>query len=362
MTISLPAPAEQPGADDEDVTRLILGWLMAQQSVHTRRAYAKDIDPALVPLADLAPKEQSRPAVLAPRIPRVPPWRQWCRMAGADPVTGVTRNHVNLYARAMEAAGLSPSTRARKLAAISSWYGWLAEEGRIEMNPAAHVKRPKVDRRTSMTPGLTKEQAVALLTAADRARGPQRLRWSALIATLLYSAARISEATGADIEDLGMSEGHRVLWVTRKGGERAALVLAPPVTERIDAYLASREDVDKLPALPGEPGMPKPRRVLFMADTGARLEEPNVWHLVRRFANEAGLPPELVSRIGPHALRHTAITFALKHAQLQDVQDMAGHSSADTTQRYNHARQRLDRSPAYAVAAYLASADEEVPT
>ena len=251
---------------------------------------------------------------------------------------------------------LAASTAARKLSSVSSWYKWLVRNGHASKNPADYVSRPEVDRGTSMTPGLTKEQALALLAAADNARGPQRLRTAALIATLLFSGARLAEATGADIADLGMSEGHRVLWVTRKGGKRQGLVLTAPVAERIDAYLASREDVESLPAVPGEPGVPKPRRVLFIAESGSRLKRGDMWYLIRRLGKTAGLPPELVSHICPHALRHTAITIALREGvPLHDVQDMAGHVSADTTQRYNHARHRLDRSPAYAIAAYLAS-------
>lgn len=360
MTISLPAPAELPGTDDEDVTRLLLCWLMAQQSVHTRRAYARDTDPALAPLAEIPPREpRAGPAVLTPRIPRIPPWRQWCRIARVSPVTGITRNHVNLYARAMEAANLSPSTRARKLSAISSWYGWLIEEDRIQTNPAAHVNRPKVDRDTSMTPGLTREQAVAIQAVADAGQGSQRLRASAMMAVMLLTAARTSEIVLADIEDLGTNRGHRVLWVTRKGGKRQALALPVAVTNRLDAYLASRGDVTSLPAVPGQPGAPRPRRPLFATETGTRLWEADIWHQVRALGKAAGLPADLYSKIGPHAMRHTAITLALDSgAPLRDVQDLAGHADPRTTRRYDRSRYSLDRSPSYALASYLASSED----
>lgn len=324
MTIMTPEPPDDP------LRPLVLGWIATKRSVNTRVAYGRDI------------------AV----------WLEWCASRGTWAPDAAELDFA-LWARHLEASGCTASTAARKLSVVSSWYKWLVRNGHAAKNPADHVGRPEVDRGTSMTPGLTKEQALALLSAADAARGPQRLRTAALIATMLYSGARLAEATGADIEDLGMSEGHRVLWVTRKGGKRQGLVLTAPVAERIDAYLASRQDVQSLPALPGEPGAPRPRRVLFVAETGARLKEPDVWHLVRRLGKAAGLPPALVSRLCPHALRHSAITFALRNAPLHDVQDMAGHSSADTTQRYNHARNRLDRSPAYAIAAYLASDEDE---
>jgi integrase/recombinase XerD len=324
MTITTPEPADDP------LRPLVLGWIATKGSVNTRQAYGRDIAE----------------------------WLEWCASRGTWAPDAAEIDYA-LWARHLEASGCTASTAARKLSVVSSWYKWLVRNGHAEKNPADHVDRPAVDRQTSMTPGLTRQQSLALLAAADSARGPQQLRTSALVATLLFSGARLSEATAADIEDLGMSEGYRVLWVTRKGGKRQGLVLTGAVTTRIDAYLASRGDVESRPAVPGEPGAPKPRRVLFAADTGARLNRRDMWHLIRRLGKTAGLPPELVSHIGPHALRHTAITIALrKGIPLHDVQDMAGHASADTTQRYNHARHRLDRSPAFAIAAYLAS-DED---
>jgi site-specific recombinase XerD len=154
-----------------------------------------------------------------------------------------------------------------------------------------------------------------------------------------------------------MSGGHRILWVTRKGGKRQALVLTAPVTERLDAYLASRPDMEHLPAVPGESG-PRPHRTLFATETGRRLWEADIRHLIQQLGKRAGLPGDLVNRLCPHALRHTAITFALSAGvPLHDVQDMAGHADPRTTQRYNHARHRLERSPAYAIAAYLAGGE-----
>jgi integrase/recombinase XerD len=322
--------AVRDDAGYDPVTQFVLGWLAGQSSVHTRRAYGGD----------------------------VAGWLEWCAGAGVDPL-GAIRPDAARWARRLDAQGLAASTVARKLAAASSWYDWLVEQEHVTVNPFAKVRRPKVDRKTSKTPALTREQAAALLRAADNARGSQHLRTSALIATLAFSAARVSEIVEADIEDLGISSGHRILWVTRKGGEEAALVLTAPATERIDAYLASRPDVEHLPAKPDETGA-RPRRVLFATSTGRRLWAPDVWHLVRRLGKAAGLPPELIAHMGPHGLRHTAITFALAEGvPLHEVQDMAGHEDPGTTQRYNHARHRLERSPAYVIAAYMAAAEED---
>jgi site-specific recombinase XerD len=99
---------------------------------------------------------------------------------------------------------------------VSSFYSWCLRRGDVRANPMAHLPRPAVDYDTSATPGLTRDQAVALLEAADGDAGQQAARTAALVATLLYTGARVSELLGADIEDLGTDRGHRVLRVRRK--------------------------------------------------------------------------------------------------------------------------------------------------
>jgi integrase/recombinase XerD len=329
---------------DDATGRLVLAWLAAQASVQTRTAYATDVAPWLLPASSHHDQ---------PRAARTLPWLDWCLQAGTDPVTA-SRPLVDAYARHLESAGLAASTRARKLSSVSSWYRYLAEVGVIAVNPAEHVKRPKVDRHTSSTPGLTRDQAAELLAAADRARGDQRARNAALVALLAHTGIRISEALTADVDDLGVNRGHRTLTVTRKGGKRQAIPLAPPVTERIDAYLGERGDVTSVPALPGGAGS-RPTRPLFATATGARPTVKDVYRIIHRLAELAGFPAELVAHFGSHAVRHTAITAALDAgAPLRDVQDMAGHASADTTRRYDRSRGNLDRSPVYALASYLA--------
>src|ERR1022692_5272809 len=93
----------------DPVTRLILGWLAGKRTENTRKAYARDI-------GILATKGTSR----------APSWLAWCRAAGVGPVTGVTEDHINLYARTLESADLAPSSAARKLSAVADWYKWLA--------------------------------------------------------------------------------------------------------------------------------------------------------------------------------------------------------------------------------------------
>src|SRR6201996_1872346 len=185
-----PGPAlVAASADADPVTLLVTAWLSARRSENTRAGYARDI------------------GITPPRRPgRAPSWLTWCREQGVHPVTGVTMLHVARYARQLEAAGLSPASAARKLAAISSWYAWLARRGHISAHPAAHTARPRPGPRIP-PPALTPGQVLALINAADTAPGSQRARTAALTAVLLFAGARLIEVTGADVADLGTSGG-----------------------------------------------------------------------------------------------------------------------------------------------------------
>jgi site-specific recombinase XerD len=319
MTTSLPAIPDPP---PDDTRTLVLAWLAGKRSVHTRRAYARD----------------------------VAAWLRW--LGDADPLDA-TETDAATWARHLDTAGQAPATVARKLSSASSWYAWLARGGHVYANPFGDLGRPAVDADTSSTPGLTRDQALAMLAAADKARGGQQARTAALVAVMLFTGARVSELTGADIEDLGTDRGHRVLRVTRKGGKRQALALPGPAAERLDAYLAIRGDMASLPAVPGEEGY-RPRRPLFATETGGRLFAPDVWALVRRIGKAAGLPADLVAHMGAHSMRHSFATLYLDSGgSLRDLQDAMGHADPRTTRRYDRARYTLDRAPGYALAAYL---------
>ena len=97
-----------------------------------------------------------------------------------------------MYARQLDAAGLSPASAARKLTAVSGWYAWLAQRGHIPASPAAGIARPRAHPGSSPTPALTRHQALTLIHAADTAPGPQRARTAALVAVLLFSSSLCS--------------------------------------------------------------------------------------------------------------------------------------------------------------------------
>ncbi len=300
-------------ADADPVTLLVLGWLASKGSQNTRTAYARDIG--------ITPQRNSS---------RAPSWLAWCQEQRVHPVAGVTGLHVARYARQLDTAGLSPASAARKLAAVSGWYAWLAHRGHIAANPAVGIARPRVEPAAPATPALTRDQALALVHAADTARGAQRARTGALMAVLLLTGVRVSEAIAADVKDLGTDQGRRVLWVTRRD-RRQSLALPGPAASRIDAYLAGRSGVTGA-------------SVLFATATGGRLFAADVWRGVRRLATRAGLPVELTSHLGPRAMRRSFATLYLEGGgSLQDLQSAMGHADPRTTQQ--QARRPSGHSP-----------------
>jgi integrase/recombinase XerD len=171
---------------------LVAAWLATKRSPHTRAAYLRDLAQ----------------------------WAVWLAVHGV-PLLEADETAAAMWARHLEAAGVKDSTVARKLTAVSSFYGWCARRGDVRVNPVAGLARPAVDYDTSAIPGLTRDQAVALLEAADGDAGPQAARTAALAATLLYTGARVSELLGADIEDLGTDRGRPTAGPARRPGRAA---------------------------------------------------------------------------------------------------------------------------------------------
>ena len=153
----------------------------------------------------------------------------------------------------------------------------------------------------------------------------------ALISLLVLNGLRVSEATGADIEHLGLERGHRTLTITREGGKVVTIPLAPRTARAIDLAIGERT---------GGP--------VFLAADGRRLDRHGAGRIVRKTARRAGIG---------NTLRHAFITAALDAGvPLRDVQEAASHADPRTTMRYDRARGSLDRHATYIVAAYDAGA------
>ena len=158
-----------------------------------------------------------------------------------------------------------------------------------------------------------------------------------MLACLLgLNALRVSEACGADLDDLAVANGHRTVRIIGKGGQPALIPLAPRTARAIDAAVGERTEGP-----------------LMARHDGTRLDRHAAGRIVRRLAKRAGI----TKPISPHSLRHAAITAALDAGcSLRDVQDYARHADPRQTRRYDRACGALDRNPTYIVATYVAGA------
>ena len=163
--------------------------------------------------------------------------------------------------------------------------------------------------------------------------GPQE---HALLSLLALNGLRVSEAIGANIEQLGIQRGHRTLTIVRKGGKIVIIPLAPRTARAVDLAIGERSEGP-----------------IFQAGDGARLDRHAAARIVRRVSRRAGI----TKRVGPHTLRHAFITAALDAGvPLRDVQEAASHSDPRTTMRYDRARVSLDRHATYIVSTFIAGA------
>jgi integrase/recombinase XerD len=158
----------------------------------------------------------------------------------------------------------------------------------------------------------------------------------ALLSLLALNGLRVSEATGANIEALGLERGHRTLTVLRKGAKTVIVPLAPRTARAVDLAVGERSEGP-----------------LFIGTDRLRLDRHAAARIVQRIARRAGIS----KRVGPHTLRHAFITAALDAGvPLRDVQETASHADPRTTMRYDRARVSLDRHATYIVATFIAGA------
>jgi integrase/recombinase XerD len=251
---------------------------------------------------------------------------QWATDVGLA-VLDATRPHIELYRKALEAHGLAASTTDRRLSTVCGFYRFAHIDGRIASNPAQYVRRPRV--YPSQGRGLDRTELGTFLFTAERFD-----RDHAALAVLLgLNGLRVSEACGANVEDLAFERGHRTLRIIGKGNKPAVIPLVPRAARTIDLAVGERHEGP----------------ILRRAD-GQRLERRTAHRWVAAIAKRAGL-----GSVYPHMLRSAFIMAALDAGvPLRDVQIAARHADPRTTTIYDRRRENFDRHAAYVVVAYVA--------
>ncbi len=271
-------------------------------------------------------------------------FRKALQRRGASPHT--VRNYlrdVTAFGRYLEAQGTSllgakhlavrgwlgvlavdhaPRSRARALASVKAFYRHLVRTGQLKANPAVHMRGPKLP--VTLPKFLPVDEAFALVEQPGEA-SLLALRDRALLEVLYGAGLRVSEACGLSLDDVDLSA--RVLRVLGKGKKERLCPLHPQGAEALRHWLARRGEV-LARRRRGQDG-----RAVFLNFRGGRLTARSVARHLEAYARAAGLQ----RHVSPHALRHSYATHLLAGgADVRSIQELLGHASLSTTQRYTH--------------------------
>ncbi len=245
--------------------------------------------------------------------------------AEKTPLSRIDTLAVRSHLASLHRRKLANRSLARHLSTLRSFFRWAGREGYLEKNPAKSLPAPRVGK--TLPRAMTYSDTEVLLDAEDEGTFPGRER--ALFELLYATGLRVSEAAALDLEDVDFSS--RLVRVVGKGRKERIVPFGEVAEEALRDYLPARAalrqriDLGAEGDLEGEP--------LFVNARGGRLTTRSMARLLKRRLRAAGLS----TQISPHALRHTFATHLLEAgADLRAIQELLGHASLSTTQKYTH--------------------------
>lgn len=224
----------------------------------------------------------------------------------------------NDFVAQLQAAGRRPTTQARKVAAIRSFYGFALREGLAGRDVAGLMESPRAG--SHLPDVLATDQVERILAAPGQ--DPVGLRDGAILELLYAAGLRVSELVGLDRARLDLA--HLQVRVIGKGNRERRVPIGEIARDRLHRYLTGPRAAWTAD---------RPTAAVFVNQRGARLTRESVWRMVRRWSVAAGLS----ERVTPHTFRHSFATHLLEGgADLRVVQALLGHASISTTQLYTH--------------------------
>ncbi len=222
---------------------------------------------------------------------------------------------------------LTRKTIARKLSAVRSFLLFLEKRGLIQSNPAADIATPKLEKYIPVY--LPVDDVFRLLERPDREK-PLGLRDLAILEVLYSCGIRVSEIEALNISGIDFKE--HLVRVIGKGNKERLVPIGRTALKAVRNYLDAIQYIRK------KKGDYPKNEPLFVNSRGGRLSARSIGRIIKRYAIESGL----TSEISPHSMRHTFATHLLDGgADLRSVQELLGHASLSTTQKYTHVS--LDR-------------------
>ena len=234
-------------------------------------------------------------------------------------IAQVNHLHIRGYL-GQQSVEVSPATRARRLASIKSFYKFLSRRKLIDTNPARRVKSPKLPLK--LPRAIPVDEAFALMNAPDT-EWLLSLRDRAMLEVLYGGGLRVSELVGLSLGDLDRSSN--TVRVLGKGQKERLCPLNPEAIAALDAWFERRGELLAADFKRQDP------KAVFLNFRGGRLTTRSVERHLDRYVKQLGLN----RKMSPHALRHSFATHLLAGgADIRSIQELLGHASLSTTQRY----------------------------
>ncbi|MGE5619344.1 MAG: site-specific tyrosine recombinase/integron integrase [Sphingomonadaceae bacterium] len=243
---------------------------------------------------------------------------------GEDPLFGMGRDSVMGFFLHLREKGYTPSTIARKTAAIKSFFHFLASKGFISEDPTASIDSPRINK--SLPRAASVEEIDELLEAPTRATTPEAVRDKAMFELLYATGMRVTELVSLNLGDVDLENGS-VSCAGRTAGKAPRQRTIPIHSTAIKAVHNYLEKAR--PFLVRDPEEP----ALFVNHRGDRLTRQGFWLILKQWAREAGITTEIT----PHTLRHSFALHMLRNGvDLRAVQQLLGHAHISTTQIYTY--------------------------
>ncbi len=251
-------------------------------------------------------------------------FQDYLRQSGISLWPEVSHNNISEYIQTL-GPSFSPRSRARRLAALRTFFKFLRKEGLIEDNPSSLVHFPKLG--PQLPKALTTSQVESLLSQPDSSR-PLGQRDSAMLELFYACGLRVSEIADLQLRQITLQPGYII--VRGKGDKERLVPMGELAAECLKVYLEDgRIRLSKTGAVPQ----------VFVNARGESISRQGIWKIIKNCARKAGID----ANITPHMLRHSFATHLLENgADLRSLQVMLGHADISTTQIYTHvARERL---------------------
>ncbi len=239
-------------------------------------------------------------------------------------VNSITSNHIRSFVVSLHEKNSAASV-ARKLSALRTFFRFLKREGIITADPVAGVIGPKISKAIPVF--LTVDEVFQLIEEPS-VKDRFMLRDRAILELLYSTGIRVAELVSRNVDDLDFDS--EVLSVRGKGNKERLVPVGRPAKEAVLGWFTQREQLIRERA---ERGHNLEKEALFLNGRGSRLTTRSVERLVKAYGERAGI----TQVVTPHALRHSFATHLLEMgADLRSVQELLGHVSLSSTQRYTH--------------------------